>query len=128
MSKTIVNKDGDSIVVANSYTLKAGEKFTSKKGKETPTGIYEGTLRVVTEADILADPRLVGASVVAGQLYDFSNLPFVKDGATESYVEKVNEVKATEEIKPAAPEFSSEAERIALGVENPDSPYKGATK
>lgn len=103
----------------------------SKKAK-APEGIYKGTLRVVTEADVLADPRVVAAGAVVGQLYDFSNLPYVKDGALESYVETVNEKKVDEEKKieegPVAPEFTSEAERKAMGVKNPESPYKDATK
>lgn len=85
----------------------------------TPAGVYEGTLRVVTEADILGDPRLVAASVVAGQLYDFSNLPYVKDGVEDAYVEEVNRKKAQEvlvEQNPAVPPFTSEVERAELNA------------
>lgn len=104
-------------------TNKEISKVTYSKednSKDSKEALYEGTVRVVTEADLKRDPRLVAASAVVGQLYDFSNLPYVKDGAIEADVNRRNEAKEEiEESKAAtvAPEFTSEAERRELGIE-----------
>lgn len=95
--------------------IKDGKELTSKDV------LYNGgPVRVVTEADIAADPRLVSASVVAGQLYDFSNLPATPEGAAEANVEGYNEAHAEADenrvakadAKKALPPFSSEDQRI----------------
>jgi hypothetical protein len=91
--------------------------------KEGDTDMYKGTLRVVTEADVKNDPRVVAAGAVVGQLYDFSNLPYVKDNALEDYAQDVNEKKNdVEEAKEneKAPRYTSEAERREMGIENPE--------
>lgn len=84
--------------------------------------VYDGgPVRVVTAEDIANDDRLVGASVVVGQLYDFSNLPHVQDGRTADDVKKYNQahiLHGTNE-KVLAP-FTSEAERVKLGF-SPDA-------
>jgi hypothetical protein len=84
--------------------------------EEAPKGIHEGTVRVVKEADIEEDPRLVAAGAVVGQLYDFSNLPFVKDGRIEDDVEKRNQAKIDQAPgETVLQPFTSEAERKAMG-------------
>lgn len=105
------------------------EKETKvKKEEEVPLDVYDGgPVRVVTEADILADSRLVAASVVVGQLYDFSNLPFVKDGAIEADVQGYNQAHKDAEKREEAvvvPQFTSEAEREALGVDEDGNKLK----
>lgn len=52
-------------------------------------------LRMVTEADIKADPRLLDAGVSAGMLYDFSNLSALPKDASfmEEHVEAQNDAK-----------------------------------
>lgn len=95
-----------------------GEEISSKEA------LYEGTVRVVTEADIAADPRLVSASVVAGQLYDFSNLPHIPDGAAEADVEHRNKVKGDQDEARVRREdriadrtaFTSEDDRVRMGI------------
>lgn len=95
--------------------------------KRTGDPLYAGgPVRVVTEADLLADPRLVAASAVVGQLYDFSNLPYIKDGLAERNVEELNRnhevaeekrVARLERVK-ARPEFTSEVERAQMAAES----------
>lgn len=102
---------------------KEAERKATKKG---PTDMYEGTLRVVTIEDVEDDPRVVAAGAVVGQLYDFSNLPFVKDNALEDEVEEKNEIKADLAEKGdeghirQAPSHTSEVERRQMGIENPE--------
>lgn len=95
------------------------------RDKDSEEVLYEGgPVRVVTEEDIRNDSRLVGAGAVVGQLYDFSNLPHVKDGATEANVEAMNKAHADADKsslriadrKAARPDFTSEAERAKLGI------------
>jgi hypothetical protein len=54
---------------------------------------YKGTVRVVTEEDLQNDPRLVAASVVVGQLYDFSNLRNIPEDAAGKNVGELNKGK-----------------------------------
>lgn len=81
--------------------------------------MYDGTLRVVTVEDV-KDPRVVAAGAVVGQLYDFSNLPHVKDHALEDEVIAKNHEKQIvadhEEAAVIAPRYTSEAERVDLGL------------
>lgn len=55
--------------------------------------LYGGTVRVVTEQDLKNDSRLVAASAVVGQLYDFDNLQHIPEGAAEKNVDTLNETK-----------------------------------
>jgi hypothetical protein len=89
--------------------------------KETKS--VEKVVRVVTEADIKSDPRLLDAGVVVGQLYDFSNLAVLPESASfrEEEVNDVNEVKAdiakaTEDADKALEDTDAvtAAEKVAL--------------
>lgn len=53
-------------------------------------------VRMVTEADMTADSRLLDAGVFVGQLYDFSNLSVLPKGASfaEEATERSNQLKA----------------------------------
>ena len=104
-------------------------KDIKNKDVDVPEGIYDGTVRVVTEADVLRDPRVVAAGAVVGQLYDFSNLPYVKDNAIENDVERYNRKHAEAGISEenpfgnkdkVAPSESSEWERREMGIKNPE--------
>lgn len=107
-------------VVREGVVIRDGKEIDSKEA------LYEGTVRVVTEADIAADSRLVAASVVAGQLYDFSNLPHIPEGSAEANVESLNEAKAEADEErviregdaPVRPAFTSANQRREMGIES----------
>lgn len=75
---------------------KQDEAAKVPKGEDA---VYNGTVRMVTEEDLKNDPRLVGASVVAGQLYDFSNLEGIDKQDVIKNSEDLNRAKADQEEK-----------------------------
>jgi hypothetical protein len=93
----------------------------AKSRKDEAGDLTKGTVRIVTEADILKDPRVAAAGAVVGQLYDFSNLPYVKDHALADEVAERNKKKdeLAENAKEAAenvvyPRHTSEADRALI--------------
>lgn len=109
-------------VVSRNAVAKEGKIIRDGKEVTSKDVLYKGTVRVVTEADIQNDPRLVAASVVAGQLYDFSNLPSIPDGSVEANVEGYNaahEEAAENRVAKADKEktllpFTSEEQRVKM--------------
>lgn len=77
---------------------------SSEEKNDKSDAPYEGTVRVVTEKDLTEDPRLVAASVVVGQLYDFSNLPSIPEEAAAENVHALNENKDENEARTEAVE------------------------
>lgn len=67
--------------------------------KDYPGSPYKGTVRMVTEQDLKDDPRLIAASAVVGQLYDFSNLESIPEEAAHDNAAELNRMKDME-VKP----------------------------
>lgn len=109
-------------IVSRNAVAKEGKIVRDGKEVSSKEVLSSGPVRVVTEADIAADPRLVAASVVAGQLFDFSNLPSIPEGAAEANVEAYNEAHAEADENRVAkadktkvlPPFSTEVQRAEM--------------